>query len=90
MTQITSLSYWSPLTVVFEGDVWTGVLAARSGPEDVDHPDDVLPADGTLTHALAAAAAGDHVSTLQQHAVHRVVHADAAQVLIQLGGRRRF
>jgi hypothetical protein len=62
------------------------LCSPSSGPEDVDHPDDVLPADGTLAHALAAPAAGDHVSALQQHTVHGVVHADPAQFLVRLGG----
>lgn len=36
-----------------------------SGPEDMYSPDHILPADGALTHALAAFAAGNHVATLQ-------------------------
>lgn len=55
----------------------------RSGPEDVDGSDDVLAADGTLAHPLAALGAGDHVTALQQHAVDGRVHADLTQVLLQ-------
>lgn len=47
-------------------------------------PHHVLPADGTLTHALAALGAGDHVPALQQHAVDDGVHADPAQAVVVL------
>lgn len=45
----------------------------------------VLPADGTLAHPLAALGAGDHVTTLQEDAVDHGVHADPAQVVIHVG-----
>lgn len=48
-------------------------------------PDHVLPADGTLVHALAALGAGDHVATLQENTVDGRVHADPAQVLLHAG-----
>lgn len=43
--------------------------------------DHVLPADGTLVHALAALGTGHHVATLQQNTVNGRVHADPTQVL---------
>lgn len=55
----------------------------HSGPEDVDGSDDVLAADGTLAHPLAALGAGDHVTTLQQDAVDGRVHTDLTKVLLQ-------
>lgn len=55
----------------------------HSGPEDVDGSDDVLAADGTLAHPLAALGAGDHVTTLQQDAVDGRVHTDLTEVLLQ-------
>ena len=44
----------------------------------------ILPADGTLTHALATLGAGDHVPTLQQDTVNDCIHADSAQAVIFL------
>lgn len=59
----------------------------RLRPEDVHGPYYILPADGALAHPLPAFGTGDHVTTLQQHAVDDGVHADSTQVLIgcQLG-----
>lgn len=42
----------------------------------------ILPADGTLTHALATFGAGDHVPTLQQDTVNDRIHADPAQAVV--------
>ena len=47
--------------------------------------DHVLPADGTLVHALATLGTGDHVAALQQNTVDGRVHADPTQVLLQAG-----
>lgn len=58
------------------------VRSLHSGPEDVDGSDDVLAADGTLAHPLAALGAGDHVTTLQQDAVDGRVHTDLTEVLL--------
>ena len=44
----------------------------------------VLPADGTLAHALAALGAGDHVPALEQDTVDDGVHADSAQAVVLL------
>lgn len=44
----------------------------------------VLPADGTLAHALAALGAGDHVPALEQDAIDDGVHADPAQAVVLL------
>lgn len=55
------------------------------GLEDVHGSHNVLPADGTLAHPLAALGAGDHVTTLQEDAVDHGVHADPAQVVIHVG-----
>lgn len=44
----------------------------------------ILPADGTLTHALATLGTGDHVPTLEQDTVNDGVHADTAQAVIFL------
>lgn len=60
-----------------------GVVYPGSGPEDVDSSDDVLAADGTFAHPLAALGAGDHVTTLQQDAVDRRVHTYLTEVLLQ-------
>lgn len=54
-----------------------------SGPEDVDGSDDILAADGTLAHPLAALGAGDHVTTLQQDTVDGRVHTDLTEVLLE-------
>lgn len=43
---------------------------------------DVLPADRAFIHPLAALGASDHVSTLQEDAVDRSVHADPAEVVV--------
>lgn len=70
--------------------------AAALGLEDMHGPHHVLPADGTLAHPLPTFGAGDHVTTLQQHAVDDGVHADAAEVFVRhqlrfdaICGRRR-
>ncbi len=55
----------------------------QSGPEDMDGSDDVLAADRTLAHPLAALGAGDHVTALQQDTVNGRVHADPTEVLLQ-------
>lgn len=68
------------------GFTWAPVVQVRpgaSGPEDVDGSDDVLAADGTLAHPLAALGAGNHVTTLQQDAVDGRVHTDLTEVLLQ-------
>lgn len=49
----------------------------------MDGSDDILPADGTLAHPLAALGAGDHVTTLQQDAVDGRVHTDLTEVLLR-------
>lgn len=57
------------------------------GLKDVHGPHDVLPADRTLAHPLAALGAGDHVTALQKHAVDHGVHADPAEVVVVNGQR---
>lgn len=52
----------------------------------MDCPDDVLAADGTLAHPLAALGAGDHVTAFQQNTVDERVHADLTQVLLHASG----
>lgn len=54
-----------------------------SGSEDVDCPDNVLTADGTLIHPLATLCARDHVTTLQQDTVDWRVHTNFTEVLLQ-------
>lgn len=44
----------------------------------------ILPADGTLAHALATLGAGDHVAALEQDTVNDGIHADTAQAVIFL------
>lgn len=58
--------------------------ASASGLEHVHSAYHVLPADGTLAHALATLGAGDHVPTLEQDAVNDSIHADTAQAVIFL------
>lgn len=58
--------------------------AWASGLEHVHGAHHVLPADGTLAHALAALGAGDHMPALEQDAVDDGVHADAAEAVIFL------
>ena len=55
-----------------------------SGLEYMHSTHHVLPADGTLAHALAALGAGDHVPTLEQDTVDDGVHADSAQAVVLL------
>lgn len=55
-----------------------------SGLEHVHSAHHVLPADGTLAHALAALGAGNHVSALEQDTVDDSIHADTAQAVILL------
>ena len=40
------------------------------------------PANGAFVHKFATASASAHVTTLQHHTVHRVVHADLAQFVV--------
>ena len=61
-----------------------GAVSVTSGLEDVHGAHHVLPADGTLAHALAALGAGDHVPALEQDAVDDGIHADAAQAVVLL------
>lgn len=63
---------------VLSGRTWA------SGLEHMHGAHHVLPADGTLAHALAALGAGDHVPTLEQDTVDDGVHADTAQAVIFL------
>lgn len=60
-----------------------GFLVLKSGLEDVNHTDDILPTDGTLAHPLPTLGAGDHVSTFQQDTVNGRVHADPTDVVLQ-------
>ena len=55
-----------------------------SGLEHVHSAHHVLPADGTLAHALATLGAGDHVPALEQDAVDDGIHADPAQAVVLL------
>ncbi len=57
-----------------------------SRSEDVHGSNHVLPADGTLIHAIPTLAACDHVAALQQNAVNGRVHADLAHVLLLAAG----
>lgn len=61
-----------------------------SRSEDVHGSNHVLPADGTLVHAVPTLAACDHVAALQQNAVNGGVHADLAQVLLLAAGLSRI
>lgn len=58
--------------------------ASVSGLEHVHGSHHILPADGTLTHALATLGAGNHVPALQQDTVDDGIHADATQAVIFL------
>lgn len=66
------------------GDTRPVGTASASGLEHVHGAHHILPADGTLAHALAALGAGDHVATLEQDTVDDGIHADTAQAVILL------
>lgn len=62
--------------------LWSRCRSDALRLEDVHGPHDVLPADRTLVHPLAALGAGDHVTALQENAVNHSVHADPAEVVV--------
>lgn len=79
------LKHLGPEASVLSGThVLLGQPLLHSGLEHVHGAHHILPADGTLAHALAALGAGDHVATLEQDTVDDGIHADTAQAVILL------
>ena len=55
------------------------------GLESAHYSHHVLPADGAFGHLLATGCASTHVSTLEHHTIHWIIHADFTQLRIVHG-----